>query len=84
MQSIYIDTEREDKNHISEVFVALQEHCEKIKKCESVLVLVLIGGYQFRLRRQQGLRNRRRIDARTQRSNAMSSAGVSISSRAAW
>jgi hypothetical protein len=38
MQSIYIATEREDKNHISEVFAALLEHCAKIKKCESVLV----------------------------------------------
>jgi hypothetical protein len=33
-----------DTNHVSEVFVALLEQYEKTKKCESVLVLVFIGG----------------------------------------
>jgi len=66
MFSICEDTEREDKNHMSKVFVALWEHCEKIEK-------MLISPrprphrrYQCRLRRRPGLRDRSRIDAGSQ------------------
>jgi hypothetical protein len=44
MLSIYEDTEREDKNHISEVFVAFLEHCEKIKNVNQSSSLSSEGG----------------------------------------